>query len=253
MEYLDNAKQSFAEVREKCPGMTNDIYALTDYISSVISDRVTPQELSMCMTLISDDLQKGRNGFKNEPLPPYLEKRRAALIQQLIYITQVIDNIANEKFADEYRNICKKVYGYSPPKYIIKQTNNEYPENVRIAVEWWINTVQPPAYNKTGNEKSEENIKLFKDTLSKSIIEELNQKGSCSILVDYYPCEILSNAGNKIGLDDMTSYPWKTLMNISNESVEVTSNLYNGKTKPLWKKGQNKGWEEINVQKQSIR
>lgn len=67
---LKNVKQKFAEAREKCPGMSDDVYALTDYISSVANDELVPMGLIMCMTLVLDDLQKGRNGFNpGEPLP----------------------------------------------------------------------------------------------------------------------------------------------------------------------------------------
>lgn len=255
---LNGVKQKFAEAREKCPGMSDDVYALTDYISSVANDSLVPSGLSMCLALIMDDLQKGRNGFRqNEPLPKYLNNRREQIITQMVYIPQVVDAIADEKFAEEFRKICNDAFGFNPPKRVNASTDSQYPEYVRAAVDWWGNAVQSPKFDNGGDMNpflmmmlsgnrsghSEEEMKIFKDSLAKDILVELQKYGRCSLSVDYHPCEILSRAGEKIGLDDMTSFPWKTWMNISDEIVEVSEG-YGAPRKTIWSSEKRETFEE---------
>ena len=245
---LNGVKQKFAEAREKCPGMSDDVYALTDYISSVANDSLVPSGLSLCLALIMDDLQKGRNGFRqNEPLPEYLNNRKEQIITQMVYIPQVVDAVADEKFAEEFRKICNDVFGFNPPKRVNANTDPQYPENVRAAVDWWGNAVQSPKFDNGGDMNpflmmmlsgnrsghSEEEMKIFKDSLAKDILVELQKYGRCSLSVDYHPCEILYRAGEKIGLDDTTGYPWKTWMDISEEAVEVLEG-YGAPRKTIW-------------------
>ena len=245
---LNGVKQKFAEAREKCPGMSDDVYALTDYISLVANDSLVPAGLSVCLALIMDDLQTGRNGFgQNEPLPEYLSNRKEQIITQMVYIPQVVDAIADKEFAEEFREICKDVFGFNPPKRVNANTDSYYPENVRAAVDWWGNAVQSPKLDNGGDMNpvlmmmlsgkqsghSEEKMKIFKDSLAKDILVELQKYGRCSLSVDYHPCEILYRAGEKIGLDDMTGYPWKTWMDISEEAV-VVSEGYGAPRKTIW-------------------
>lgn len=245
---LNNAKQKFANARTMCPGMSDDAYALTDYISLVVQDNVVPQGLALCMTLIQDDLQKNRNGFRsNEPLPEYLSNNRNKVIAQMVYIPQVVDAIADEKFADEFRKICSEFLGFNTPKRVAVDGDIQYPENIMAAVDWWANAIQSPNLDNgtnidpfflmmiSGNKKefSKEEIKAFKDSLASGISKELESYGRCSLSVDYQPCEILSRAGKKIGLGGL-DYPVKTKMRISNQVVEVEEGY--GASKIIWSK-----------------
>ena len=251
---LNGAKQKFADAREKCPGMSDDVYAITDYISLVANDSLVPSGLSLCLALIMDDLQKGRNGFKNSaPLPDYLNNRREQIIAQMVYIPQVVDAIADEEFAEEFRKVCSAVFGFNPPKRVNVTIDSQYPENVRVAVDWWGNAIQSPKLDngadinpilmmllsKNSRSYSEEEIKVFKDSLAKDILDELQNYGYCSLSVDYSPCEILYRAGEKIGLDGMTGYPWKTMMNISEDIVEVSEG-YGAPRKTIWSSEKNR-------------
>ena len=250
---LSDVKQKFATAREKCPGMSDDVYALTDYISVVASDKLTPLGLSMCLDLISYDLQKCKNGFTK--LPKNLVDRRAQVLIQMAYIPQVVDAIADEKFALEFRKICSDTLGFNSPKRVDALVDLQCPENVRAAVDWWANVIQSPKFDNgsdtfsfagtmlTGNlsDYSEEQIKAFKGSLAQDILNELKNNGSCYLSVDYTPCDILSNAGKKIGLDDHLSYPWKTRMNITENVVEVS---YNSQKEVIWSKEKEQNMEE---------
>ena len=62
---LENASQKLREAREKCPGMSEELYALTDYMAEVTNESVLPVGLVMCLVCVLDDIQKGRNGFNS--------------------------------------------------------------------------------------------------------------------------------------------------------------------------------------------
>ena len=247
---LENVKEKFASARTSCPGMSEEVYALTDYISEVSNDELIPEGLVMTMALVMDDLQKNRNGFQDcKPLLEYLSKRREQVIGQIAYIPQIVDAIADEEFAKEFREVFKEIFGYNPPKRVNVESEVQYPENVRAAVDWWANAIQSPKFDNGesinafitmmlySSQKgiSEEDLKTFKDTLALDIIAELQRNGRCTLSVDYNPCAILANAGNEIGLNDMTSFPWKTWMNITEQEVEVSEG-YGAPMKTIWSK-----------------
>lgn len=247
---LEGVKKKFAEARTSCPGMSDDVYLLTDYISEVANDTLVPAGLALCLALVSDDLQKGRNGFQEcKPLPEYISKRREQAMAQIAYIPQIVDAIADEEFAKEFREIFKEIFGYNPPKRVNAESEVQYPENVRAAVDWWANAIQSPKFDNGDSMNSfitmmlyssqkgisEEDLITFKDTLALDIIAELQRDGRCVLSVDYHPCAILANAGSKIGLNDMTSFPWKTWMNITEQEVEVSEG-YGAPMKTIWSK-----------------
>ncbi len=245
---LKNIKQKFASARELCPGMSDDIYALTDYISLVANDELVPSGLAVCMTLVMDDLQKGRNGLNpNKPLPEHLIQHKEQVLAQMSYLPQVVDAIASEDFATEFRRVCEQVFGFNPPKRVIANTTSSYPEYVVAAIDWWANRVQSPKFDagkgmsflammvpRVRKDYSEEELKTFKDSLAKSILAEIESFGNCSLSVDYHPCAILANAGKTIALTDV-DFPWKTSMYITNQAVEVSEGL-SGENKTIWSK-----------------
>lgn len=166
-------------------------------------------------------------------------------------IPQVVDAIADEKFATEFRQICKETFGFNTPKRVFANTDSTYPEYVQVAIDWWANAVQSPKFDNggdvnpflimmiSGNRKSytEEEIKIFKECLAKNILSQIKEYGSCSLSVDYDPCDILADAGNKIGLNS-TNYPWKTWMKVSDKIVEVSEGWSSGR-KTIWSKEKN--------------
>ena len=77
-----------------------------------------------------------------------------------------------------------------------------------------------------------EQIKLFKDTLAEGIMEKMKECSVCEISVDYHPCLILAEAGEKIGVPNMTGYPWKTDMRVEENLVRVAG--YGEGYKTVW-------------------
>lgn len=246
---LNNAEQKFADARKSCPGMPEEVYAITDYISTVVKNNVSPENLLLCITLIADDIKKGRNGFEeNKELPEYLISHKEQLISKITLIPQVIDNIADKNFAQKFRKIYTEEFGAIPPKNTRPDLDSQYPEYIVAAVDWWTDAILSPSFdngeeidpffmtmlsNTSHGSYSEEEIKIFRNNLAKSIAEELKTSYNCILSVDYHPCEILAEAAAKIGITGMSDFPWKTSMIISYSSVQVKQG-HGAEFKTIW-------------------
>ena len=250
MTTMSNVREKMANVRNLCKGMSEELYAFADYISEVANDTLAAQGLVLCYFLAMDDIEKGRNGFaaaKSTKLPRYLVENKAQVLGQAVYFPQIVDELADETFAEEFRDICKMTLGINPPKRTKEKIDAKYPEYVRVAVEWWANAVAAPKLDngeelpsfiatmaaKSVKPQSEEGVKAFKETLAEEIITAIERSGSCYLSVDYHPCAALAKAGEKLGLDSMVGYPWKTKMTISANEVRVSAG-YGAGSQLLW-------------------
>ena len=245
---MNNVKEKFSKARETCVGMSEEIYALTDYISVVANDSLVPMGLAICFVCVRDDIEKGRCGFGvKAEFPEIFINRKAQVEAQFNYLVQVVDAIADEKFASKFREICKTYLGANPPKRVNAEVDKKYPDYVKAAVDWWANAILSPKLDNgeempamltsfiSGSAKSytEEQIKLFKDTLAEGIMNEMKERSFCEISVDYHPCLILAEAGQKIGVPDMIGYPWKTDMRVEENLVKVAAG-YGESYKTIW-------------------
>lgn len=249
---MNNVKEKLAGVRKNVPGFSADMYLLTDYIASNINDEVVPLGMMVRIACVSDDLEKGRNGFcgKNE-MPEEIKRRRKNIQYQIRWFPQVIDEIADEEFAEEFRMHWKECFKTVPPKRLNTykiQPKKEYPAYVKIAVDWWANAIISPNFDNgealpmelaflisgSTKEYTEEEIKIFKETLSEEIMEAFEKYPRIDLEVDYEPCFILAKAGEKIGIPDFMGYPCKTYMQITPERVAVSAG-YAAPLQELWK------------------
>ena len=224
------------------------MYLLTDYVSEVANNTLVPAGLVMCIALIIDDLQNNRCGFnQNRQLPEKISNRREYVLGQIAYLPQIVDEIADEDFSKEFRAIFKEIFEIDTPKRVKESNIEKYPEYVNVAVNWWANAIQSPSFdngdpmpavllmavNSHRKSYSEDEINIFKESLAQSIMNDISNYGQCLLSVDYEPCEALFNAGNKIGINELTGYPWKTWMNITKEIVEVRAG-YRAPKDILW-------------------
>ena len=244
---MTGVNKRFSKARELCVGMSEEIYALTDYISVVANESLVPMGLVTCFVGVLDDIEKGRCGFaRKTELPEIFIKRKELVKAQFPYLVQVVDEIADEDFAEEFRIHCKAFLGFNPPKRVNVEVDEKYPDYVKVAVDWWANAILSPKLDNgeempakltsliVGSTKSytEEQIKLFKNTLAEGIMEKMKERPVCEISVDYHPCLILAEAGQKIGVPDMLGYPWKTDMVIQENHVKVAG--YGESYKTIW-------------------
>jgi len=253
---MNNVREKLSNARELCPGMSEEIYAITDYMATVANESLVPQGLAVCLFLVKYDIQNGKSGFatgRNAELPQYLRDNKNQVLRQLVYIPQVIDEIAEPDFAKAFRDICKVILDIDPPKRVKVDWDKEFPEYVKVAVDWWANAVASPKLDngenlpvglmtlisRTGKRYSKDEMKIFKNTLAERIVERLEYDEICYLHVDYRPCALLEEAGSKIGIDSMMGYPWKTRMEISKRKVEV-SNGYQAPYETIWTKKSNR-------------
>jgi hypothetical protein len=54
---MKNARKRFLDARNLCPGMSDDMYLLTDYMGKVVNDTVVPEQLVICLILAADDIK----------------------------------------------------------------------------------------------------------------------------------------------------------------------------------------------------
>lgn len=251
MATMNKIKEKLANARKLCPGMSKDFYLLTDYMSANFNDELVPAGMMLMTVCVSDDLKKGRCGFaKHSELPTELLERREFVMDEIKWIPQLVDAIADEEFANEFRQEWKNFFSVVPPKRVNTQdveTDEQYPEYVKVAIDWWANAIISPKFDNgealpgvlsllltgAGKEYSQEEIKIFKNALAKGIVEEMNKLNHCSLDVDYHPCRVLADAGNLIGVNSMTGYPCKTNMRITEQEVSVSAG-YGASWEILW-------------------
>lgn len=250
MATMSNIRQKLANVRELCPGMSKDFYLLTDYMSENTNDELVPMGMIMLSICVRDDLEKGRNGF-GRSFPEELTRRKDFVKDEIQWIPQLVDAIADEEFAEEFRLHWKECFGYDTPKRVNTKavdTDVRYPEYVKAATDWWANAIISPKFDNgealpaplsflmagSAKEYTPAEIKTFKEALAKGIMDEMSNYGRCTLDVDYHPCRVLASAGDLIGVNDMTGYPCKTYMSISEEEVAVRAG-YGAPREVIWK------------------
>lgn len=259
---MTNVREKLSKSREMCPGLSEHVYALADYMSENANDELVPMGLCMALVLCMDDVKKGRNGFtcaKSKELPEHLSKNKMQVLAQAVYIPQIIDAIADKAFAEEFRGCCKNLLNMDPPKRTEKfdltaSIDGNYPEYIVVAVNWWANALQNPKFDNGDdtatpdsmaflmrmlvNEKhkiTDDQLNLFKKSLADKLLSSLESSSSIYFGVDYHPDKILYDAAETAGIDDDMGFPWKTSMNVSAEEVSVSAG-YGADKEILWRK-----------------
>jgi len=260
---MSNVKEKLSKSREMCPGLSEEVYALTDYMAKVANDRLVPRGMVMLLALCMEDIRRGENGFacaESKEIPEYITKHKTQVLAQAVYVPQIIDAIADEDFANEFREICKELLHFDPPKRDGKYDLNadiegDYPEYVKVAVNWLTNAIVNPKFDNGDdsiagrmafflammvNSKSsisKEQIDIFKKELADIIVTqiEFHGNGECCFNIDYHPDMLLYSAAQKAGINDDMGFPWKTNMRISKDKVSVSAG-YAAPWETLWEK-----------------
>ncbi len=238
---MTNIREKLANARDLCPGMSSDFYILTDYMSENTNDELVPMGMMLLIVCVQNDIETGRNGFGKD-FPEELAQRRNFVKDEIQLIPQLIDTIADEEFATEFRMYWKEWFDTKAV-----ETDTEYPAYIKAAIDWWANAIISLKFDNgealpalfaflmAGAAKgyTPAEIKTFKEALANGIQDEMSKYGRCILSVDYHPCIVLANAGNLIGVNDMTGYPYKTCMYISEEEVSVRTR-YSASREVIW-------------------
>lgn len=248
---MNNVREKLSKCRELCSDMSERAYLLADYMSEISPDTITPSGLVECLSRAIEDTyqERWREGTKKQELRRSLLLDSERIRNQAVNIPQIIDVIADKAFAEEFREICKEQLDFNPPKYGTPKQLEEYPEYVKVAVDWWASAILAAKLGIAGLEEydclfrmangpviglySEEKLLVFKTALAEEIMEDITAWGVCTLSVDYHPCEALEVAGKKIDVHQAFGYPLKTSMSIWTYKVEVKFGDV-GKFTTLW-------------------
>lgn len=258
---LTDLRGKLSQSRDWCPGLSEDVYALTDYMS-MVSDHdpravSEPHDTFMTFFLCLEDVKKGHSGFaclQEDALPEYLRTHSRQVLAEAKYVPQVIDAIADESFATEFRMYCKDLLGFDPPRKVeeaeLLVKFGDYPEFITVAVNWWANAIMNPKFDNGDSMTSfvmsklslgpsdtitQAQLNVFKVELASQIKQEMLSSfdTNCLLSVDYNPDASLATAAMSAGIDTAMRFPWKTAMQITNQNVMVSAG-YGAPWKTLW-------------------
>lgn len=236
-------KEGLNKARELCPGMSEVDYLFAERIASSIQDEIVPEGFSI---IVAETLYDLKNQSKQEddkvPAEEYLNNAQ--------FILQILDAVADKNFTEEVRKLCREAYRWKTPHMTIIKDEEEFPENVKAAIDWWSARIQrqggtvaagPFRLPAIVHEFTENEMRTFRSTLAHGIMDGLDKFGSVNLVVDYKPCSAeLISAARAAGFEDSAIFffPSKTKMNVRKNCVEVCSG-YSGKFVVLWKKSRN--------------
>jgi len=245
---MTDVRKKFADARELCPGMSEEVYAITDYLSVVANDSLLPNGFLMMFIGVMSDLNTKSCGFAHEvELPVYLATHAVQVRAQMPYILQVVDAIAEEDFAAAVRSGCKEVFQWDIPKRVNVSSEISEHAYVNAAVNWWAEAVQHPKMDNGTDELAmlmvmfggsnsrqltEAELQTFRETLAKGIMEQMGHSDRVTLSVDYGPDYILGESGRTIGLGQF-DFPCKTVMWISKSEVSVRAG-YGASEQVIW-------------------
>lgn len=165
---------------------------------------------------------------------------------------QIIDAIADEAFAEEFRAVLKKVYHWDIPKKVTPSEDDlDFPPYVKVTVDWWANAVCNPKFDNgddsktgsmltfmamllgnSGEELSQDSISTFKKYLGESLMKAFEHCDKIYLDVDYDPCFTLASVANEAGISTRR-FPWKTFMEVSKTEISVQAG-YSATFKTIW-------------------
>ena len=243
-----NMKKKLGNARVLCPGMSDYMYMLTDYIAKNTLGKRTPSEAAMRCQYIRRDLVYGRNSFGGK-FPKRIRRNRQALLDEFRQIPAVIDAVADADFASQFHIEWEKCrLDVVPLKKI--DPGDELPAYIKVAVDWWENAItMAPELNVTMGSSaplatgfaerrlSTNGMAPFRKALADMIERGLERTGVYCLDVDRRgPCLDLEVAGESIGIFGTSKFPWKwgTHMEISEKCVTVCIG-HRAPCETLWK------------------
>lgn len=60
---MSNVREKLSKSREMCPRLSEEVYALTDHMSKVANDRLSPHGMVTFLALSMEDIRRGENSF----------------------------------------------------------------------------------------------------------------------------------------------------------------------------------------------
>lgn len=243
-------KEKLNQARILVPGMKEVDYQFAECIASLIGDEIVPEGFVL---LVSETLAVMNTPPKRE-IDAKLSNDSKELVKECLanarFILQILDVVADKDFTEEVRKLCREVFGWETTHMVVVKDEEEYPEYVKAAVDWWSATIQRqgrtvsvgklnlPAVTK---EFTEDEIRAFRSTLAEGVMDELRMYQLASLRTDYGPWDIaLNDAALAAGIESSAMIfflPSKASMYISKTCVEVCLG-YRGDHVVVWGESQ---------------
>ncbi len=228
-----NLKDSLRNSRVLCPGLCEIDYQIADALSEAIGNQdlyalALVNKLALIFTQPSD----------THPI-----------LQDSLFITQIIDAIATEEYADEFRTLCKNVFDWDTTKRF-NVTTSDYKDRpyIDFAANWWtgriqrqITTITRPNGEKMPRQSlmtfTPEMINRFYSCLANEIAKEIDSSlyHTSRQKTEYWApiTPGLRTAADLIGIkydaNPFGVFPGEVIMDISEDSVIVDKDI-------LWQK-----------------
>lgn len=136
-----NVKEALVLAREKCLGMTEDIYQFADFLASRLYDTVTPEGLVMAIALAISDITTDQHDSE------YIKQNKRDVLNNAEFVLQIVDVMTDKEYSTAVRTACEQVFPeWSPMVRLVPDKEQLFIPEGRIwswtAVEWWVGAMQ---------------------------------------------------------------------------------------------------------------
>ena len=241
-----NVKEALVSAREKCLGMTEDIYQFADFLASRLNDTVTPEGLVTAIALAISDITTDQ--YDSE----YIKQNKRDVLTNAKFVLQIVDVMTDKEYSMAVRTACEQVFpDWSPMVRLVPDPSyrtapiflGEDLPWAWYAAEWWIGAMQlhsttitlpngkkmPTLRNKN---LTQEQIDLMIGIIALVIDNDIFHYKSAEIRVDYELYGLLDEVCEEMEIDPVGLFPCKTTMYITKEKIELSQD---GAYKTLWK------------------
>ena len=162
-----------------------------------------------------------------QKVPPLLTLKKSVVLWQGEFLTQVVDELFDEEFAEEFRSLFCIKHRDAPYRVIPNKIEN-IPDVVQEAANWWAYAIQSPKTVKWEvRQFSAKEINQFKETLVREIMYDFEECDCCFLDSCTEALDILIESGVTIGLK-VNDLPIDVSMRIKKEAVSLIYNSSRG-------------------------
>lgn len=113
---LTDVPSKLREARNVVRNVPYELHDFCDYLASVTDNQLVPAEMLLLLTCALDDLKKELCGFPSKvTFPDELKEEKLNIIFYLSYFPLIIDKIASQEFAKDFRTLFSEVFGQAQP------------------------------------------------------------------------------------------------------------------------------------------
>ena len=167
--------------------MDANIYEFARSVASVMEDEVTPQSTVEAITKVLERTHTDAKKVDKVLLP--------------------IDELTEDEFYQGVSTLCLERFGWEVPRiwdlygYIGRKlppifADDEYPSNIKSAVEWWASTVQKET------DCTPDELRTFNAALANRLAKILCTNGIAYLKADYKVSKILCISAEMAGIED---------------------------------------------------